>query len=123
MELDSIVLNRKEKKLLKKIIFLSRISAHKLVSTDLIKSQPEYDKYYFYQLRYFGLISTHHLSEPNEKARWRPDNGTYVTEKGLHYKDWHWEHLRQFLFRSVLTPIAISLLTNFVLYLLEKHPK
>lgn len=123
MELDSTALNRREKKLLNKIIFLSKITPHKLVSTDLIKQQPEYDKYYFYQLRSFGLINTYHLTEPNEKAHWRPDNGTYVTEKGLHYKDWYWEHLRQFLYKSVMTPIAISLLTNLVLYLLEKYPK
>lgn len=123
MELDSIVLNHKEKKLLNKIIFLSKRSDHGLASADLIKEQPEYDRYYFYQLRNFGLIGTHHLPEPNEKAHWRPDNGTYVTDKGLHYKDWHWEHLRIFIYKSVMTPIVITLLTNLALYFLEKHVK
>lgn len=123
MELDSIVLNRKEKKLLKKIIFLSNRADHGLASTDLIKQQSEYDKYYFYQLRDFGLIGTHHLPEPNEKTYWRPENGTYVTDKGRHYKDWHWEHLRIFIYKSVMAPIVITLLTNLVLYLLEKHLK
>lgn len=123
MELDSIMLNHKEKKLLNKIIFLSKRTDHGLTSTDLIKEQPEYDRYYFYQLRSFGLIGTHHLPEPNEKARWRPDNGTYVTDKGLHYNDWHWEHLRIFIYKSVMTPVVITLLTNLALYFLEKYVK
>lgn len=120
MELDKIVLNSKERKLLKKINYLTNFGKIKLIKVEIVINQPEFDRYYFFQLKNYGLVGTHHYSEPQDKYHYRPDNGVCSTEKGLHYFDWHWEHLRQFLYRSVTVPIIISIIANLVI-LVVKH--
>lgn len=120
MELDKIVLNRKEWKLLNKINFLTDYGNKRLIKAEIVTSQPEFDLYYFYQLRNYGLVETHHYPEPEESYHYRPDNGIASTQKGLHYNDWHWEHLRQFLYRSVTVPVIVSIIANLVI-LVVKH--
>lgn len=120
MELNEISLNRQERKLLKKINFLTHNGKLRIVQTDKLMNEPEFNRYYFYQLRKLGLVETHHFPDPNEKAHYRPENGFCSTEDGLHYFDWHWEHLRQFMYRSVLVPIFVSIIANIVIYLIKQ---
>ena len=120
MELNEIYLNRQERKLLKKINFLTNQGKIKLVRIDKLVKQPEYNRYYFYKLRRSNLVATHHYTEAMEKVHYRPDNGFCSTPDGLHYFDWHWEHLRQFMYRSVLVPIIVSIITNLVWLLFKK---
>lgn len=114
MELNEIYLNRQERKLLRKINFLTDQGNVRLVKAETLATQPEYNEYYFSHLKRLGLVDTHHYPESNDNAVYRPDNGFCSTGDGLHYFDWHWEHLRQFLYRSVLIPILVSFVTTIL---------
>lgn len=120
MELSEINLNRQERKLLKKINFLTDNGKIRLVQSERLINEPEFNRYYFYQLRKLGLVETHHYPEPSDKVRYRPDNGFCSTDRGIHYFDWHWEHLRQFMYRSVLIPIIVSIIANVTIYLIKQ---
>ncbi len=120
MELNEIFLNKQERKLLKKINFLTNNGQTRLVQIEKLTSQPEFNKYYFYKLRELGLVGTHHYPEPEDKVRYRPDNGFYSTPDGLHYSDWHWEHFRQFCYRSILVPIIVTIIANLVILLIKQ---
>lgn len=120
MELNEIILNRQERKLLKKINVLTNYGKIRLVQSEKLMNEPEFSHYYFSQLKQLGLVATHHYHEPNENTHYRPDNGFCSTDRGLHYFDWHWEHLRQFMYRSVLIPIVVSIIANLVIYLIKQ---
>lgn len=119
MDLSKVVLNRQERKLLKKINALTDQGQVRLVKAEKLISQPEFNRYYFYRLRELHLVGTHHYPEPGDKTHYRPDNGFYSTPDGLHYFDWHLEHLRQFMYRSVLVPIVVSIIANLVILLVK----
>lgn len=120
MDLSKVFLNRQERKLLRKINFLTDKGKTRLVKIEVLTGEPEYTEYYFRQLQKFGLVGTHHYPEKGEDLHYRPENGFCSTPDGLHYFDWHWEHLRQFMYRSVFVPIAVSIIANLVILLIEK---
>ena len=47
-------------------------------------------------------------------------NGFCLTHKGLHRREFSWLEIRQFLFRSILTPIVVSILTTIALHWLAQ---
>lgn len=120
MNLSKVFLNRQERKLLKKINFLTNQGQTRLVKIQKLTGEPEYTDYYFGELRQLGLVGVHHYPEESENTHYRPDNGFHSTPDGLHYFDWHWEHLRQFMYRSVLVPIIVSIIANLIILLIEK---
>lgn len=120
MDLSKVILNRQERKLLRKINFLTDKGKTRLVKIEVLTGEPEYTEYYFRQLQKFGLVGTHHYPEKGEDLHYRPENGFCSTPDGLHYFDWHWEHFRQFMYRCVFVPIAVSIIANLVILLIEK---
>lgn len=109
MDMSKIVLNRQERKLLRKINFLTGNGKMRIVKSSVLTGQPEFNQYYFDQLHKLGLVETHHYpgSEKTDKV-YLTDNGFYSTPDGLHYFDWHWEHFRQFMYKSVIVPAFVS---------------
>lgn len=120
MDLSKVFLNRQERKLLRKINLLTDQGQTRLVQIEKLTGEPEYNHYYFGQLQKFGLVGTHHYPEPDEDSHYRPDNGFCSTPDGLHYFDWHWGHLRRFMYRSFLVPIVVSIIANLIILLIEK---
>lgn len=42
-------------------------------------------------------------------------DGFCLSHKGLHRKEFSWLKLRQFIFRSILTPIVVTIITNLII--------
>lgn len=110
MQLNKIELNGCERKLLNKIICLSNGSAKNgWVTTEQLHKQPEFENYYFDSLVKQGLVE---IGQSHSNPTHIANDLARPTEDGRHYNDWHFQHLKDFLMRSVLTPIVVSAITT-----------
>lgn len=114
-DLNDIHLNKQQRQLLKRATFLASKTDSSRVFVAELQRYKEFDQMYFNDLVRLDLIRVGHLPDEDEQhGIYHQANGFLVTQRGLHYFDFHWQRVKDFWFRSVFVPIVVSLITSLL---------
>jgi|GEM_PF-3085916 len=110
---------KREEKLLRKIISISKKYSDKKVPITVVKNG--LDNYYLNQLISHKLVQLDYLEQDKEGSPLY--EYLSVTNEGNHFFEKKRAEIKRFLFRSILTPIVVSslttLLTLFITWLVK----
>ena len=109
------VTTRTERKILRRLIRHS-LKGQNVVSFDDLKIK---DKFYPYDLEKKELIEIIGTGLEDEYGKFQNYNHAKLTEKGRHYFSFQWEEIKLFLFKSVLVPIVVSIITTILALLIR----
>lgn len=109
------VTTRTERKILRRLIRHS-LKGQNVVSFDDLKIK---DKFYPYDLEKKELIEIIGTGLEDEYGKFQNYNYAKLTEKGRHYFSFQWEEIKLFLFKSVLVPIVVSIITTILALLIR----
>lgn len=107
-------LNRSSKRVLKGIIHSKPTLQG--IGYDLYKLEKPNkmdDNEFIENIRYLERVGAIQFSKPGNPGAF------LLTTEGKHYFEFKWIEFRQFLVKSILVPIFVSLLTTGALYLIE----
>ncbi|WP_347981108.1 hypothetical protein [Limosilactobacillus portuensis] len=106
---------RKERIILRKLI-KNYIKGRKIVSFQELNIK---DEFYPKDLEKKNLVTIVGTGRKDEYGKFEYYNHLQLTEQGKHYFSFRWERIKMFLLKSVLVPIAVSIITTILVLLIK----
>lgn len=100
----------KERKLLKKLNKISKKYSYKMVPISQVENG--FSNFYL-KLLFKNKLAIKEFSQQDNEGNPVYDS-VRITEKGRHYREFKIEEFKIFLYRSILTPVIVSIITSLV---------